>query len=88
MQTVPTRDLRDRNGDLVRDAKAGKVSLVTKHGYPSPHRQEETVQPPDCCRYWQTRAFARINPIFYTASPMQCVEACHEKCHLAAPARG
>lgn len=34
MQTFTIRDLRDRTGELVRDAEAGKLSLVTKHGHP------------------------------------------------------
>ena len=34
MQTFTIRDLRDRTGDLVRDAEAGKLSVVTKHGHP------------------------------------------------------
>ncbi|MGE0331703.1 MAG: type II toxin-antitoxin system Phd/YefM family antitoxin [Ramlibacter sp.] len=28
------RDLRDRCGELMRDAEAGKLSAVTKHGQP------------------------------------------------------
>lgn len=34
MHTFTIRDLRDRTGDLVRDAEAGKLSVVTKHGQP------------------------------------------------------
>ncbi len=34
MQTFTIRDLRDRTGELVRDAEAGKLSVVTKHGQP------------------------------------------------------
>ena len=34
MQTFTIRDLRDRTGELVRDAEAGKLSIVTKHGQP------------------------------------------------------
>lgn len=34
MQTFTIRDLRDRTGELVRDAEAGKLSLITKHGQP------------------------------------------------------
>ena len=34
MDTFSIRDLRERTGDLVRDAEAGKLSLVTKHGQP------------------------------------------------------
>lgn len=29
------RDLRNRSGDLLRDAEAGKISLITKHGTPA-----------------------------------------------------
>jgi len=29
------RDLRNRSGDLLRDAEAGKVSLITKRGTPA-----------------------------------------------------
>ena len=28
------RDLRERTGDLVREAEGGRLSLVTKHGHP------------------------------------------------------
>ncbi|MGF1545920.1 MAG: type II toxin-antitoxin system prevent-host-death family antitoxin [Thiotrichales bacterium] len=34
MQTFTIRDLRDRTGELVRDAEAGHLSVVTKHGQP------------------------------------------------------
>lgn len=34
MDTFTIRDLRERTGDLVRDAEAGKLSIVTKHGQP------------------------------------------------------
>jgi prevent-host-death family protein len=34
MHTFSIRDLRDRTGELVRDAEAGKLSLVTRHGQP------------------------------------------------------
>lgn len=34
MQTFNIRDLRQRTGELVRDAEAGNLSLVTKHGRP------------------------------------------------------
>lgn len=34
MQTFTIRDLRDRSGELVRGAEAGKLSVVTKHGQP------------------------------------------------------
>ena len=34
MDTFTIRDLRERTGDLVRDAEQGKLSLVTKHGQP------------------------------------------------------
>lgn len=34
MHTFTIRDLRDRTADIVRDAEAGKLSLVTKHGQP------------------------------------------------------
>ncbi len=34
MQTFTIRDLRDRTAEIVRDAEAGKLSLVTKHGQP------------------------------------------------------
>ena len=34
MQTFTIRDLRDRTGEIVRDAEAGKLSVVTKHGQP------------------------------------------------------
>lgn len=29
------RDLRNRSGDLLRDAEAGRISLITKHGTPA-----------------------------------------------------
>ncbi|MDQ6708903.1 MAG: type II toxin-antitoxin system Phd/YefM family antitoxin [Acidobacteriota bacterium] len=34
MDTFTVRDLRERTGELVRDAEAGKLSVVTKHGRP------------------------------------------------------
>jgi prevent-host-death family protein len=34
MRTFTIRDLRDRTSELVRDAEAGKLSIVTKHGQP------------------------------------------------------
>lgn len=34
MDTFSIRDLRERTGDLVRGAKAGKLSIVTSHGRP------------------------------------------------------
>ncbi|MHB9118607.1 MAG: type II toxin-antitoxin system prevent-host-death family antitoxin [Burkholderiales bacterium] len=34
MDTFTIRDLRERTGDLVRGAEAGKLSIITKHGQP------------------------------------------------------
>ncbi len=34
MDTFTVRDLRERTGELIRDAEAGKLSIVTKHGRP------------------------------------------------------
>lgn len=34
MDTFTIRDLRERTGELIRDAEAGKLSIVTKHGQP------------------------------------------------------
>jgi prevent-host-death family protein len=34
MQTFSVRDLRERTGELVRQAEAGHLSLVAKHGHP------------------------------------------------------
>ncbi len=34
MEAFTIRDLRERTGELVRDAEAGKLSIVTKHGQP------------------------------------------------------
>lgn len=34
MQTFNIRDLRDRSGELVREAESGRLSVVTKHGQP------------------------------------------------------
>lgn len=34
MDAFTIRDLRERTGDLVRGAKAGKLSVVTRHGRP------------------------------------------------------
>lgn len=34
MHTFTIRELRDRTGELVRDAEAGKLSVITKHGQP------------------------------------------------------
>lgn len=34
MDTFTIRDLREHTGQLIHDAEAGKLSLVTKHGRP------------------------------------------------------
>lgn len=34
METFSIRDLRERSGDLVRQAEAGRLSIVAKHGRP------------------------------------------------------
>ena len=34
MQTFSIRDLRERSGELSREAEAGHLSLITKHGHP------------------------------------------------------
>ncbi len=34
MQTFSIRDLRDRSGELTREAQEGRLSLVSKHGQP------------------------------------------------------
>jgi predicted HTH domain antitoxin len=34
MQIFTVRDLRDRSGELSREAEAGRLSLVTRHGQP------------------------------------------------------
>lgn len=34
MDTFSIRDLRERTGDLVRNAEAGQLSVVAKHGHP------------------------------------------------------
>jgi len=34
MDTFTVRDLRERTGELIRDAQDGKLSLVTRHGHP------------------------------------------------------
>lgn len=34
METFSIRDLRERTGDLVRTAEAGRLSVVAKHGQP------------------------------------------------------
>lgn len=34
METFSVRDLRERTGDLVRNAEAGHLSVVAKHGHP------------------------------------------------------
>lgn len=34
MDSFTVRDLRERTGELIRDAEAGKLSVVTKHGNP------------------------------------------------------
>ena len=34
MQTFSIRDLRERSGELTREAEAGHVSLITKRGQP------------------------------------------------------
>lgn len=34
METFNIRDLRNRTGELVREAEQGRLSLITKHGHP------------------------------------------------------
>jgi prevent-host-death family protein len=34
MDSFTIRDLRERTGDLVRNAEAGQLSIVAKHGHP------------------------------------------------------
>ncbi len=34
MDTFTVRDLRERTGELIRDAEAGELAVVTKHGRP------------------------------------------------------
>jgi prevent-host-death family protein len=34
VDSFTVRDLRERTGELIRDAEEGKLSLVTKHGQP------------------------------------------------------
>lgn len=34
MQTFTIRDLREQTDDIVREAKSGRLSVVTKHGEP------------------------------------------------------
>lgn len=34
MHTFTIRDLRDRTADIVREAEAGRLSVVTRHGQP------------------------------------------------------
>jgi len=34
MQTFTVRELRERSGDLSREAEAGRLALVTRHGQP------------------------------------------------------
>jgi prevent-host-death family protein len=34
METFTVRDLRERTGELIRGAEAGRLALVTKHGRP------------------------------------------------------
>lgn len=34
MDTFTVRDLRERTGELIRDAEAGELAVITKHGRP------------------------------------------------------
>lgn len=34
MDTFTVRDLRERTGELIRDAESGELSVITKHGKP------------------------------------------------------
>ena len=34
MDTFTVRDLRERTGELIRDAESGELSVITKHGRP------------------------------------------------------
>ena len=35
LDVFTVRDLRNRTGDLMRDAEAGRISIITKHGRPA-----------------------------------------------------
>lgn len=35
IEVFTARDLRNRSGDLLRDAETGQISLITKHGKPA-----------------------------------------------------
>jgi len=34
MDTFTVRDLRERTGELIRDAESGELAVITKHGHP------------------------------------------------------
>jgi len=89
MQTDTIPDLRDRNGGLVRFVKAGTLSLVSfRIDIYRPIAKMRQSNPWSPAGKLVDASFARVDPTFYTASHMQCVESRHEKCHLAAPACG
>lgn len=62
METFSIRDLRERTGELVREAEAGHLSLVAKHGHPlfvavplDKHLLEQGVAVALACRLFAER---------------------------------
>lgn len=63
METFSIRDLRERTGELVRQAEAGRLSLVAKHGRPlfvavplDEHLLEQGVAVALACRLFAEKA--------------------------------
>lgn len=63
METFSIRDLRERTGELVRQAEAGRLSLVAKHGHPlfvavplDEHLLEQGVAVALACRLFAEKA--------------------------------
>ncbi len=65
MESFSVRDLRERTGDLVRNAEAGRLSLVAKHGHPlfvavplDEHLLESGITITLACRLFAERALS------------------------------
>ena len=63
MDSFTIRDLRERTGDLVRNAEAGQLSVVAKHGHPlfvavplDAHLLESGVSVALACRLFAERS--------------------------------
>jgi prevent-host-death family protein len=65
MEAFTVRDLRERTGELVRNAEAGHLSLISKHGHPlfvavplDEHLLESGVAVALACRLFAEKALS------------------------------